>query len=81
MNQLRVRYRGPNNAVVEVDGHDISNMVVGVAVGARVGEVALATLELQLRRGAEVDGPAIVRLAPETEQLLKALGWTPPGEG
>jgi hypothetical protein len=80
MNRLKVSFDGPGRGTVELDGRDISGMVVGVSTGARVGEFPLAVLELRLHRGADVDGLSIVRLAPETAELLTALGWKPPVE-
>jgi hypothetical protein len=68
-----------HNGKIELDGKDISKYVRSVTVTATAGEFTKASLELTpvaVRvRGNQIQ--AVV--SPELEEILEALGWTPPG--
>jgi hypothetical protein len=81
MRDLPVRITG--NGIrhkVEVDGHDVSNMVTRaeLEIDPREGSV----LRLQMIVGQVMgDERAVVLLDGETTEALKAMGWTPPAGG
>jgi hypothetical protein len=64
---------------IHLDGADVSGLVSGVHIDAGVGLVTTVELELRLAVSAELNGArVIVGLDSEIEELLVALGWTPP---
>ncbi len=65
-------------ATVELDGQDVSNGLSGLDLRLHVGDLSSATLKL-VAPMFEVDGEFQIHLPEETQELLKRLGWTPPG--
>lgn len=70
----------PGRYRVEVDGHDVSNLVTTAHIDIDARSLPEITLELIPRQVAVTLTGAAVRLDPETLALLEALGWTPPRE-
>lgn len=68
----RGRYR------MEVDGHNVSNIVTAAHVAIDAHSLPEVELRLIPRRVAATLTGADVRLDSETRTLLEALGWTPP---
>lgn len=64
---------------LEVDGHDVSNLVTTARVDLTAREPAEVTLGLIQRRVAITLTEAHAGVDGETRVLLEALGWTPPG--
>lgn len=64
---------------IEVDDHDIANLVTSAAVSLRGGEQPAITLELAVPPAEFVlNSTATVTLDDETAKVLRLLGWTPP---
>ncbi len=70
--------RGP----VTIDGHDISHLVLadGVRVYTGANELPKVQLTLALGRVTRHIQLAHVVIDQDAAFLLRALGWTPPGE-
>ncbi|MBX9392271.1 hypothetical protein K4749_01320 [Streptomyces sp. TRM72054] len=66
--------------VVELDGHDIANAVLGLTVTFKGGEPPLATLDLVLDEIPTETDEVRVHMPEATRELLVRLGWTPPAE-
>lgn len=68
---------------VVVDGVDISSLVTGVGIEARVGKLPVVTLTLLIHDKTPLGSEwrAAVRIDDATRDLLVRLGWTPPGGG
>lgn len=65
--------------IVEIAGHRVEAMATGLTleIDARTRTPVL-TLRLHVRRGLDVETMARARVDAETEEALKAMGWTPP---
>ncbi|WP_328465513.1 hypothetical protein OHA21_43785 [Actinoplanes sp. NBC_00393] len=63
---------------IDIDGHQIANMVRGFALYAEVGQHTTLDLQVFPRGVSEYDGEAFVRLNSDFEAFLVHLGWTPP---
>jgi hypothetical protein len=63
---------------IELDGQDISKYVRSVTVTATAGEFTKASLDLS-PVAVRVQGKEIQTVvSSELEEILEALGWTPP---
>ena len=79
LHHLKIATTSPvGRATIELDGEQIQHGVRGVAVRLEVGELNQATLEL-VAPEVEAEGEFQIMLPEETQDLLKRLGWTPPG--
>lgn len=65
--------------VIEVDGHNVTNATLGLALKADGSGRRELTLNLLVHETA-VDGEMKVNVPQETAEALVALGWTPPAE-
>jgi hypothetical protein len=65
-------------STVKVDGIDLAKRTVAFDTHAEVGEIT--TVKLTMVAGVKFKAAAIVELDEDTEALLRALRWTPPGE-
>jgi hypothetical protein len=66
---------------VEVDGHDVSQVLRGVELSVFIADRGTVTLHLGAVPRSQVDLPdAHVRVDDATAALLVRLGWTPPKE-
>jgi hypothetical protein len=78
--KVRVQTDGPRRAVVEVDGHEIQNVVIALAMEAG-GDRPHLTLDLAAwNTDITIDG-ACVEVAENLAAALERLGWTPPADG
>lgn len=79
---VKIEHRSPVDASVEIDGHDVSNVVRGYRVEHTVGELPRVTLDVlsPIARTTLADKHVVVDLPAETEEALVLLGWTPPGK-
>jgi len=68
-----------NDTQIELDGTPICHSVTDLALHISVDEIVTATLTLELD-ALEYDGPADIKLHPETAAILTNLGWTPPAQ-
>lgn len=76
---LKIATTGPvGTATIELDGARIENGLSGITLHMHVGDLNSATLEL-VAPTFEVDGEFQIHLPQETQDLLKRLGWLPPG--
>lgn len=65
---------------VELDGHDIAHLILGLTIAIKGGEMSTATLNLVLDEIPTETDDVRVHLPQETRDLLVRLGWTPPAE-
>ena len=67
---------------IVIDGHDVADNVCGFRLDSRVGQPTSLELRFPAVHLDDVDVTARVRLSPDTEAMLRELGWTPPaGDG
>lgn len=64
----------------ELDGHDISNAILGLTVTIKGGEMPAATLDVICEEIPTEADDVRVHLPDATRDLLVRLGWTPPAE-
>lgn len=72
----RIRSQG-TMGTVEVNDHDLSEATGGYTLVHKAGSIAELTLDLVIH-DTDIDGKMHVRIPPQTEAALVALGWTPP---
>jgi hypothetical protein len=68
----------PGRYAVTLDGQDISHLVSGLTVEYGPGSLPRAELDV-IAVETECEGKPDLYLKPGTADLLKRLGWTPPG--
>ncbi|MFE7099762.1 hypothetical protein [Streptomyces erythrochromogenes] len=68
----------PSGGTVEIDGQDVSHAVRSIELTQTVGSPPQFTIDLNVHE-VEMHGVADIRLPHEVQDLLVALGWTPPG--
>lgn len=73
---ISVRLQQNGVGAIAVNGHDISNAVTGLTIGAGPGQAPY--VQMTLRGVVDLTTPARIELPPETVQALQTLGWTPP---
>jgi hypothetical protein len=78
VNHVKITTEGPGKGTVEIDGANIANSVRSLRLTAGVGEITELTLDVHLRKVAEFEGDAFVRLTSDFEDFLTTLGWRPP---
>lgn len=66
-----------SDAVITLDGEDITKGLVGFALKGSAGEINTLTLDLHLPTY-QVNGELRVEISGETRELLFKLGWTEP---
>ncbi len=76
--EVQLETKGLRAATLVVDGKDLSNSARAVTITAEAMAWPQVTLDLVVTKGAQYEGRAIVRLAPDVEEILIGLGWTPP---
>ena len=74
----RLALNGTGKGTIEVDGHDLAHHCKAIRLESGAGNFTVLTLALVLPKTTEFEGDTRVQLAPEVEQLLTSLGWTPP---
>ncbi len=78
---INVQPLGPGNAVILLDGRDVSAMVAGYSLTQDATSLAQLTITFGLLGvPTEFAGEARVRVRPEQAEVLIGLGWTPPDE-
>ncbi|MFI6251506.1 hypothetical protein [Streptomyces sp. NPDC051016] len=66
--------------LVELDGVDISNALLGLSLNVRAGDMPTVVLDVVAKKiPAELD-EVRAYLPDATKDLLVRLGWTPPAE-
>jgi hypothetical protein len=80
MAHVQIKLGSTGLGSVVIDGHDVSNNVSGFRLQSRVGQPTWLELSFPAVHPEDVDVSALVRLSPETRQMLCELGWTPPAE-
>jgi hypothetical protein len=76
---VKLQLIGPKSQIF-VGDTDIAGSVSAVAFTTTAQDrIIRLTLDLVLLE-AEIEGEAVVKVAPSTHQALVALGWTPPAE-
>jgi hypothetical protein len=77
LNDVKIKL-GAGSGSVQVDGHEVADSVISLAVDGRAGEPAMVRLNLRAGKTVTIDAEARVRIDHDTRAVLLALGWTPP---
>jgi hypothetical protein len=77
---LEVRWAGPSNASVRVDGHDVSRWLTGIRFEVQARDIPAAVLEFAPLDALIGAGRTDIAVDPDLHATLVRLGWLPPGE-